>query len=101
MAKPVSIKPLLRFRRRIIVGAGVLVFVWIAFFDSHSLERRIGWWQERNTLAEENDALRDRIHAIEASIEHGLTDEDVERIAREQYGMRRPGETVYPQRHEP
>ena len=30
------------------------------------------------------------------SIDAGLTPATVERVAREQYGMRRPGETVYP-----
>jgi cell division protein FtsB len=91
---------LARYRVRLLVAAGLAVLVWIAFFDSHSLQRRATWWQETKQLRHENDALRERIQTIESSLERGLTDEDVERIAREQYGMRRPGETVYPQKHE-
>jgi cell division protein FtsB len=29
-------------------------------------------------------------------VQEGLSPATVERVAREQYGMRRPGETVYP-----
>jgi cell division protein FtsB len=101
MPRQIDFKPGKKLRRRIVVGAVSLAFIWIAFFDSHSLQNRIGWWKERNELIDENEALRSRIEAIEASLEQGLSDHDVERIAREQYGMRRPGETVYPQRHEP
>jgi cell division protein FtsB len=96
-----SITILTRYRRRIILVGALLVFVWIAFFDSHSLQRRVSWWHERNELIEENETLRARIDEIEASLASGLTDEGVEQIAREQYGMRRPGETVYPQRVAP
>lgn len=93
-------KPVARYRNRLLAAAALAVLVWIAFFDSHSLQRRATWWQESRQLQQENEALRERIHAVETSLERGLTDEDVERIAREQYGMRRPGETVYPQRQE-
>ena len=33
--------------------------------------------------------------ATQARIDRGLDDTTVEQVAREQYGMRRPGETVY------
>ncbi len=71
--------------------------VWLTFFDSHSFYRRSTWHYERAELAAENADLQARIQQIEASLERGLTEMDVERIAREQYGMRRSGETVYPE----
>lgn len=86
-----------RFRRPIVLVAVGLLLVWLTFFDSHSFVRRALWWQESTELRRENEELSAQIEAIQASLEAGLTDEDVERIAREQYGMRRPGETVYPE----
>lgn len=71
--------------------------MWLTFFDSHSFLRRATWHYERAELAEENEELQERIGEIEASLERGLTAEDVERIAREEYGMRRRGETIYPE----
>ena len=40
-------------------------------------------------------SLRERIEVLESQLSDGPSDEDVERIAREKYGMRKPGETVY------
>ena len=69
--------------------------VWLAFFDSHSLARRVAWHQEATRLRAENQALRDDIERLEVQVEEARSDEMVETIAREQYGMRRPGERVY------
>jgi cell division protein FtsB len=40
--------------------------------------------------------LRQQIDALEKKLGEPLPDAVVERIAREEYGMKRPGETVYP-----
>ena len=76
------------------IGAALLL-VWITFFDSHSLIKRARWHHEHAVLQEENERLRQEIAMLEARLEEGISDEVIERIAREQYGMRRPGETVY------
>ena len=86
-----------RYRRPIVLVAVGLLLVWLTFFDSHSFVRRATWWQESTELRRENERLSTQIESIEATLEAGLSDDDVERIAREQYGMRRPGETVYPE----
>lgn len=80
------------------MAAATVLLVWLAFFDSHSFYRRATWHYEASELAAENDALRIQINEIERSLENGLTAKDVERIAREQYGMRKQGETVYPEK---
>lgn len=82
-------------RRWIIGGLLCAVFVWIAFFDSHSLLRRYQWHQDRDQLATENQQLREEIQRLRRQLDRPLTDSLVERIAREEYGMKRPGETVY------
>lgn len=73
----------------------MLLLLWIAFFDSHSLLRRYQWHREYDRLTRENERLRQQIDTLQARIDRPLSDEVVERIAREAYGMKRPGETVY------
>ena len=79
-----------------IVGAVVCaLLVWIAFFDSHSLLRRYRWHQEHDRLTQENERLRQDIQRLREQLDRPLSDSLIERIAREEYGMKRPGETVY------
>jgi cell division protein FtsB len=75
----------------LILGLGL----WITLLDSHSLVNRVQWHMEYAELTKENDALRRDIDALDAKLATPVTDEVIEQIAREEYGMRRPGETVY------
>lgn len=72
-----------------------LVLVWLTFFDSHSLVKRLGWHREYGQLQESNEELRAQVDDLESELEKGLSDERVEKIAREEYHMKRPDETVY------
>lgn len=71
---------------------GALWFVW---FDSFSLVRRARWKQEYAELQRKNDSLQTQIATLESELAAPPSDETIEKIAREQYGMRREGETVY------
>ena len=82
-------------RRRLVWAALAALAVWVAFFDSHSLLRRAGYARELARVTEENEAMQAENAATQARIDRGLDDATVEEVAREQYGMRRPGETVY------
>lgn len=82
--------------RLLLIAAIVLGFVYLLFFHSHSLYGRWTWEAELNELQQENTAMQERIEVLRGRIDDGISDEAIERIAREQYGMRRPGETVYP-----
>lgn len=73
----------------------VVAAVWFAFFDSHSLVQRIQYYSEAHTLSTENARLQAENGTLQRALEAGLSDEVVEKVAREQYGMRRAGETVY------
>ncbi len=84
-----------RVRYWIIGGVLCALLVWIAFFDSHSLFQRYQWHQERDQLVHENEELRLEIEELQERLDRPLTDSLVERIAREEYGMKRPDETVY------
>ncbi len=81
--------------RWLLVGAVTAVLVWLTFFDSHSLLKRYRWHTELVQMREENADLQRRIDHLERELADGISDEEIERIAREQYGMRKPGETVY------
>ena len=84
-----------RLRSRLIAAGLTALAVWVAFFDSHSLLRRAQYATELDRITEENAAMTAAYAALGARIERGLDAETVEGVAREQYGMRRPGETVY------
>ncbi len=84
-----------RLRRRLLASIGCFMLVWISFFDSHSLIKRVSWHHEHAKLHAENEALSAEIERLQGEVDRGLSDEVVEQIAREHYGMRRPGETVY------
>ena len=84
--------------RRLLLFGGLLAllaFTWIAFFDSHSLLKRYRWHQQYEAVSAENQSLREQIQALDKKLDEPLSDETVERIAREEYGMKRPGETIY------
>ncbi|ARA92459.1 MAG: septum formation initiator family protein [Bacteroidetes bacterium] len=82
-------------RKRTLLIALLALGLWLLFFDSHSVLRRVQWHHEHHTLLEENARLEAEIATLEAQMEALDSDLVIERIAREQYGMRRPGETVY------
>jgi cell division protein FtsB len=82
-------------RRWLVGGLAALLALWLLFFDSHSLLQRYHWHRELSQVTDENQRLRLQIQQLEAQLEQPLSDETVERIAREEYGMKRPGETIY------
>ncbi len=87
-----------RFFFRLFLIGGVIV-VWLAlhfvWFDSYSLVRYWAWQKEHEQLIRENAQLQAEIKELQALLETAPSDEMIEKIAREQYGMRRQGETIY------
>lgn len=86
------------YRRAVLYTIGASVLIWVTFFDSHSLWSRYSFHREKVELQTENEQLEADIQRLEERLATPLTDEDVIRIAREDFGMSRPGETVYPLR---
>jgi len=84
-----------RLRRRVLLVGLAALALWVAFFDSHSVLRRVGYARELDRLMLENDQMAAENEQMEAQLARGLDDATLERVAREQYGMRRPGERVY------
>lgn len=72
------------------------VFVWFAFVDSYSLQTRWDLYSQKQELQERTKELEQRSEELKAKIEKLNNDPALlEKIAREEYGMRKPGETVY------
>ena len=90
-----------RLQGPLIVVVVLLAALWFTFFDSHSLVKSVRWHQEMARLTEENEALRQEIEVLEERLAEPISDKVIEKIAREEYGMRRPGETVYRVKQKP
>jgi len=87
--------------RRVLIGLALLALLWLTFLDSHSIVRRARWHIQAHQAVETNTQLRTEIEQLRAEIKDGISDADIERIARTQYGMSRPGEVVYRIQPEP
>ena len=84
-----------RLRRNALLLGLLGLGLWVAFFDSHSVYRRVSYAHELDRLTLENERLAADNEALAAQLEAGLDDALLEEVAREEYGMRRPGERVY------
>lgn len=87
----------LRWRTSFLLSVfGIFALLWFGFVDRYSLYARYQISQEKAAIEQRTEQLRAETRRLEAKIEtlqeHPLF---FERIAREEYGMRRPGEVVY------
>ncbi len=85
------------FSPLILIGSAIAVWLLLQFvwFDSYSWMRYQDWQTEHQELLEENARLQAEIIELRTLLEAPPSDEVIEKIAREQYGMRREEETVY------
>jgi len=83
-------------KKKFLLVAGMFLFLWIVFFDSHSVYSRFQMYRQQAQLESANVVLKEKIANLEARLARPLTDDEIERIAREDYGMTRPGDRVYP-----
>jgi cell division protein FtsB len=87
----------LRWRKQFlfIVLAGFLV-VWFVFLDTYSLTTRVRLSSEKADLIRKTELIRAETVELETKIANLKNDSALlERIAREEYGMKKPSETVY------
>lgn len=70
--------------------------LWFLFFDTYSLSTRFQLESQKKELIERTKDLDLKTGELESKIEDLENNPDLlEKIAREEYGMRKPGETVY------
>jgi cell division protein FtsB len=87
----------LRWRKSFLLLVLVAVtVVWVAFFDTYSIHTRISMAQQKADLEAEIERMNAAIDQLDQNIDELNGDPALlEKIAREEYGMRKPGETVY------
>lgn len=87
----------LRWKKSALLSVLVLFLVlWFGFFDTYSLWSRFQLEKEKRDLVNRTELLVHQTEQLRMKIESLQNDPAIlERIAREEYGMRRPGETVY------
>ena len=72
------------------------VIIWFAFVDSYSLKTRWDLSQRKVELKERTEQLNSvSVELMEKTDKMTKDKMILEKIAREEYGMRKPGETVY------
>lgn len=88
-----------KFLAMLFVG---FVLIWVGFFDNHSLLTRYQLHKQHTELLKRIELLKEETRKVEQKIEALENDPaQLERIAREEYGMRRPGEVIYEFRGSP
>lgn len=87
----------LRWKKSFLMGIlAVFLLLWIGFIDNYSIWARYQISREKATLEKKIDELKEETRILEEKIEALKTDPNyLEKIAREEYGMRKPGETIY------
>lgn len=75
---------------------GGFVVIWLTFIDTYSIWTRVELNQRKAELKEKKQQLKAETIILKQKIEDLKTDPFLlERIAREEYGMKKEGETVY------
>ncbi len=87
----------LRWRKSfLLLILGGFVFVWFAFIDTYSLWTRYELSQRKDELKQKTEQLEAETTRLKQQIQDLKNDPALlERIAREEYGMKKEGETVY------
>lgn len=95
MKKPNSVS--IRWNRSWVIAMLVaFVAMWFLFFDTHSVLTKIELEKQKKELIERTEEYQRRTAELEQKIEDLENNPYlIEKIAREDYGMRKPDETVY------
>lgn len=86
-----------RLKRSAIVGLLItFIAAWFLFFDTHSVLTKLQLENQKKELIERTKELEEQTAELENKIDEiHKNPELLEKIVREDYGMRKPNETVY------
>ena len=88
--------PLYWKRSALLMFLGLGLAIWFIFFDTYSLVTRVQLEWRKAELVEEKQQLDLRAEQLRQELDELSKQEHaLEKIAREEYGMKKPGETVY------
>lgn len=91
-----NLNPLHWRKSFLVLILGGFVFIWFAFIDTYSIWTRIELNQRLDELQSKKKALQQETHILKKKINDLKNDPMLlERIAREEYGMKKKGETIY------
>jgi len=87
----------LRWNKKILLGLlGLVLVIWFLFVDAYSLKTRWDLGQQKKELIQKTQELKSESETLEQDIQKLENNPDlIEKIAREEYGMKKPGEKVY------
>ncbi|WP_069130607.1 FtsB family cell division protein [Rhodohalobacter halophilus] len=87
----------LRWKRSYLIGALIaFIAIWFLFIDTYSLYTRVDLNFKKDELIQKTDELQQQTRELEEKIQELENNPDLlEKIAREEYGMRKPDEKVY------
>jgi len=87
----------LRWNKKILLGLlGLVLVIWFLFVDAYSLKTRWDLGQQKKELIQKTEELKSESETLEQDIHKLENNPDlIEKIAREEYGMKKPGEKVY------
>lgn len=80
----------------LILLLSAFILIWFAFIDTYSLKTRWDLYTQKQELKAKTQQLKEGSEELKMKIDNlEKNTELLEKIAREEYGMRKPGETVY------
>lgn len=87
----------LKWKRSFLLSILLLfLVVWFGFIDTYSIYARYNLAHQKDELESKIEELQKKTELLEAEIEALKANPDLlEKIAREEYGMRKKGEKVY------
>ena len=87
----------LRWNKKILLGLlGLVIVIWVLFIDVYSLKTRWELGQQKKELIQKTEELKNESEILEQNIQNLKKNPNlIEKIAREEYGMKKPGERVY------
>ena len=85
----------------LVILLSAFVVIWFTFLDTFSLKTRWDLYSQKKEYKARTEQLRLETEELRKKIERLEKDPALlEKIAREDYGMKKPGETVYKVRRE-
>lgn len=80
----------------LVILLATFIVIWFSFIDVYSLKTRWELHERKQELQIKTEELAEKSEQIKSRMQALENDPALlEKIAREEYGMRKPGETVY------
>ncbi len=95
MTEPRPPRALRRGHPAVRIVLGLLVFVVLLFVFVFPTRTYLGQRGETKNVEQRLELLREENRRLAEETDRLMTDEEIERIAREEYNLVRPGETPY------